>query len=179
MRTAESDRKLVGRCLNNNRKAQFELYEKYKVRLFGLCLRYAKSEAEANDFLQEGFINIFRSLNQYRGEGPLIKWMERIVVHRILSILRKKRIPLDNNVEVQELSLPQKTAVTPSDQAEEIIELIRQLPPGYQTVFNLFALEGFSHKEIAEHLDISESTSRSQYYRARKAIQSAIEQLKS
>ncbi len=179
MERPESDLELVARCLKRDRKAQFELYEKYKVYLFGVCQRYARSEAEANDFLQEGFINVFRSLSQYRGEGVLRKWMERVVINRILSLLRKKRLHLNQNIDIQELNLPGKTSPHPTEQAEEIIMLIRQLPSGYQTIFNLYAIEGYAHKEIAEMLGISESTSRSQYSRAKKAVKIALEKLKS
>lgn len=179
MEIPESDQQLIKRCLGKDRKAQFELYEKYKVRLFGLCQRYARSEAEAHDFLQEGFIKIFRSLPQYRAEGPLIKWMERVMVNRILSLLRKKRMPLDDKVNLQSLVVRQKTNPSPSEKAEAVIQLIRKLPQGYQTVFNLYALEGYSHKEIAQVLGISESTSRSQYARAKKVIRTAFEKLKS
>jgi RNA polymerase sigma factor (sigma-70 family) len=179
MEISESDQQLIRRCLKNDRKAQFELYEKYKVRLFGLCRRYARSEAEAHDFLQEGFIKVFRSLHQYRADGPLIKWMERVVVNRILSLLRKKKLQLDDNIDLHELPVVQKPPSTAAEKAEEVIALIRQLPLGYQTVFNLYALEGYSHKEIAQVLGISESTSRSQYSRAKKVIKTAFEQLKS
>ncbi len=179
MEIPESDSALIRRCLKKDRKAQFELYEKYKVRLFGLCQRYARSEAEAHDFLQEGFVKIFRSLSQYRADGPLIKWMERVMINRILSLLRKKRMPMDDKVDLQNLPFVQKVNSEPSEKAEAVIQLIRQLPPGYQTVFNLYALEGYSHKEIAQVLGISESTSRSQYARARKAVRAAFQKLKS
>jgi RNA polymerase sigma-70 factor (ECF subfamily) len=179
MEIPESDQQLIRRCLRKDRKAQFELYEKYKVRLFGLCRRYARSEAEAHDFLQEGFIKVFRSLHQYRADGPLVKWMERVVVNRILSLLRKKRMSFDDNLDLQALPVVQTSNADVSEKAETIIRLIRQLPLGYQTVFNLYALEGYSHQEIAQVLGISESTSRSQYSRAKKVVKTAFEQLKS
>ncbi len=179
MNITDNERQLIKKCIRQNSKAQFLFYEKYKTPLFGLCLRYAKSEAEANDFLQEGFINIFQSLSQYKEEGPILNWLKRVVINRILSLLRKKQLKFDKNIDLKELQNAQVVVNNSSELAEELIELIQQLPSGYQTVFNLYAIEGYSHKEIAALLNISESTSRSQYFRARKAIKTAFQNHKS
>lgn len=179
MKNLDGDRDLVRRCLNNNRRAQEELYEKYRVPLFGLCLRYAKDESQASDFLQEGFIKVFNSLHQYRGEGTLYKWMERVFINKIISILRKKKVTFNNEVDLERIpDVPTEKKDT-KKQVDKVIQLIQQLPEGYQAVFNLYAIEGYSHKEISEILDISESTSRSQYYRAKTAVKKAMQQLKS
>lgn len=180
MTNLEVDRKLVKRCIEKDRKAQFELYEKFKVKMFGLCLRYAKDEAQAHDFLQEGFINVFNCLHQYRGEGSLRKWIERVFVNRMISILRKKKITFDSNIELERLPSPQVIKFDEEEKkVDRVIALIQQLPEGYQAVFNLYAIEGYSHEEIASILNIKESTSRSQYFRAKKAIKKALEKFKS
>lgn len=170
------DDKLIQSCLKGNRKAQNELYDKYKIKMFGLCMRYAKNRAEAEDFLLEGFQKVFRDLKDFNLSNSLEGWIRRIMVNTALMHLRKKSLfdtfPINEEI----------TAAVPNIENDflqemnvnEIIHAIQQLPIGYQTVFNLFALEGFSHKEIAIQLDISESTSRSQYTRAKKSLQKIL-----
>jgi RNA polymerase sigma-70 factor (ECF subfamily) len=162
---------LVKRCLQGKAQAQRLLYERFKGRLFGLCLRYADSEDEALDMLQEGFIKVFRDLHQFRGEGPLEAWLRRVVVNAAISRLRKKTWVKETDFDWDQLPEQVEEYTPDSMDVEEVIRLIQQLPKGFRTVFNLYAVEGYSHREIAQILGIAESTSRSQYQRARKMLQ--------
>jgi RNA polymerase sigma-70 factor (ECF subfamily) len=139
--------------------------------MLGVCYRYTKSVADAEDVLQEGFIKIFRNLHQFKFDGELGGWIRRIMVNTALNYLKK------NSRYQTELSFTETSLHPVSDdnpevtlQAKDLAELIRQLPAGYQTVFNLHAVEGFSHVEIGKMLGINEGTSRSQYARARALL---------
>ncbi len=169
--------KWVNRCLQGDQAAQRELYDRFRRRLYGICMRYARSEVEAQDFLQEGFIKIFRELKNFRADGPLGAWMSRIMVNTAISQLRKRRLEFSNEDKLHRKDDGLPNAIDHM-QAEELIQLIQQLPSGYRTVFNLYAMEGYSHGEIADLLGISEGTSRSQYLRAKKALQAMIKALK-
>lgn len=168
---APKDKALVQACLKKETAAQTELYDRFKSKMFGLCLRYARNEAEAEDFLLEGFYKVFRDLHQYNFQSPLENWIKKIMVNTALMTLRKKQI-LDfgeDNLEEIAAIIPPKIWQTLD--TETILVAIQQLPRGYQIVFNLYAIEGYTHQEIGEQLGISASTSRSQYTRARQALQ--------
>ena len=159
-------------CINGNRKAQKQLYEKYASRLFGTCLRYAKNPTDAEDILQEGFIKIFKYLNDFRNEGHLEGWMRKIMVTTALNFYKKKNL-LNKNVDLENMSPvsasePDAISILSKD---ELLSLIQQLPDGYRMVFNLYSIEGYSHKKIGEMLDISINTSKSQLSRARISLQ--------
>lgn len=170
--TQEMDyNRLVKDCLKGLPEAQRQLYEHFAEGMLGVCYRYTKSVADAEDVLQEGFIKIFRNLHQFKFEGELGGWIRRIMVNTALNYLKK------NSRYQTDLSFTETTLHPVSDdnpevtlQAKDLAELIRQLPAGYQTVFNLHAVEGFSHVEIGKMLGINEGTSRSQYARARALL---------
>lgn len=163
--------KLVKDCLRNQLSAQRQLYELFAPPMLGVCYRYTKSIADAEDVLQEGFIKVFRYLHQYKGDGELGGWIRRIMVTTAINYLKK-------NARYQsELVFPDEPlhAVSTDNpelrlEAKELAALIRQLPPGYQTIFNLHAVEGYTHVQIGEMLGIQEGTSRSQYARARALL---------
>ena len=136
----------------------------------GICIRYASGVDEAKDFMQEGFIQVFNSIESYNNKGSLEGWVRKVIVNACLMELRKVR-PIFN--EVEELDIQQEQVFSYMNE-KDILTFIQKLPQGFRMVFNLFAVEGFSHKEIAQKLDISEGTSKSQYSRARKALQSMI-----
>ncbi len=168
---------LVAACLQGERSAQFELYRRYRSVLYGICLRYADSEATAEDLLQESFVRIFGRLEQYRGEGSLEGWMRRITVHTAAGYYRQraKALPL-----LELADLPDEAApwAGPCDCSEaELLELVQALPDGCRTVFNLYVVEGYSHREIAELLGISEGASRSQLAYARKKLTTTLSAL--
>ena len=168
MALMDEDKLLVRECLRNNRSYQKKLYERFAAGMLGVCYRYTKSLADAEDVLQEGFIRTFKNLHQYNGEGELGAWIRRIMVTTALNFLKRNaRYQHDLVFDRGELHPvsdddPQVTLNT-----KELTSLIQQLPTGYQTIFNLHAVEGFSHVEIGEMLGISDGTSRSQYARAR------------
>lgn len=176
------EKQLIQACLAKKRKAQFTLYERYKGKMYAVCLRYAKDATQAQDFLQEGFIKVFQALHQYRFEVAVEYWMKRIIVNACISELRRKKEPLNNALSfdlqydnpTEEEGEPLSTyGLAPG----ELVGIIQQLPDGYRSIFNLYAIEGYSHEEIGEILDVSPGTSRSQYARARKALAKRISQL--
>ena len=144
-----------------------------------MCLRYADNREMAEDFLQDGFIKVFSSIRSYSYEGSFEGWMRRIFVNTALEALRKNDL-LRNGVELNALEPQQEADYSAVEKisADELMELIAQLPPGFRKVFNMFAIEGYSHREIAETLNINESTSRSQYTRAKRLLQKWIKELK-
>ncbi len=164
---------LIQGCLKKDRKSQRSLYEAYKVPMFMLCLRYFNNRAEAEDVLQEGFIKIFRDLKQYDPQkGALRTWMNRVFLNTIFEHLRKKKdfiIHSDLN-EYDNNSVFGEEEILADLSTREIIEMVQQLPTGYRTVFNLYVIEGFSHKEIASTMGISESSSKSQLHKAKASL---------
>jgi len=165
---------LIEACVKGDRLAQRNLYDIFSKRMYVICLRYTKSQQEAEDVLQESFIKIFRNLSGYRGESRLDYWIKRIVINTALNSQRKK-LYMYPMVDIEDVKneFDQSKALS-NYQMEELLKMIRELPTGCQTVFNLFAIEGYSHKEIAEMLEVSEGTSKSQFARARKLLQDKI-----
>lgn len=165
-------RELVAKCLQNHAAAQKQLYDSYAPQMMGVCYRYTKNMEEASDVLQEGFVKVFRHLAQWKQEGELGAWIRRVMVNTALNWLRSHRkVQILSEQDIPE-SFDADAVITPIQQlqARQLADLIRKLPPGYQTVFNLHAIEGYTHVEIAQLLGISEGTSRSQYLRARKQV---------
>jgi len=163
--------KLVKDCLKAKPAAQRELYEHFAETMLGVCYRYTKSLRDAEDVLQEGFVKVFFSLTQYRQEGELGAWIRRIMVNTALNFLKRNQNYRDQMYFPPEHLHPvSDTDPVISLEAKELTELIRQLPPGYQAIFNLHAIEGYSHVEIGELLGITDGTSRSQYARARNLM---------
>jgi RNA polymerase sigma factor (sigma-70 family) len=167
----EQNQQLIKECLKNNRSAQKQLYNQYADVMLGICYRYTKSMDDAEDVLQEAFVLVFKNLPQYRFEGELGAWIRRIMVNTSLNFLKRHKRYRDEMVFEESLLHPVATE-TPQLilQAKELAAIIRQLPTGYQTIFNMHAVEGYSHVEIAAMLGINEGTSRSQYARARNLL---------
>jgi RNA polymerase sigma factor (sigma-70 family) len=160
------EKELIKQCLDGNRSAQQQLYKMYASKMLGVCYRYAHSMDEAKDFFQDAFIKVFRNLDRFKGEGSLEGWIRRIMVNTSLNHLKASHKFIETLNEYDYADQPEWQADSQTD-AKEIMEEIRLLPTGFRTVFNMYAVEGYSHKEIAEALGISEGTSRSQYARAR------------
>lgn len=167
----EQDTKLVSECLKNIRSSQKQLYNQYADIMLGVCYRYTKSLADAEDVLQEGFIRVFTNLHQYKNEGELGAWIRRIMVTTALNYL-KSNAKYQNDIVIDKIQMHPITVENPEIvlQTKELTSLIQQLPTGYQTIFNLHAVEGYSHVETGKLLGISEGTSRSQYARARALL---------
>ena len=166
---------LVKDCLKHKPSAQKQLYVEFAEQMLGVCYRYTKSLQDAEDVLQEGFVRAFAFLHQYNNDGELGAWLRRIMVNTALNYLKKNR-KYQHDLSFDTVDL---TIITTEDpevyvNAKELAELIRQLPTGYQTIFNLHAVEGYNHVEIGQLLGISDNTSRSQYMRARQLLISWI-----
>lgn len=162
-------------CLTNNAAAQRELYNKYCSKMLAVCYRYAHNREDAEDMLQEGFIKVFLQIHTFENRGAFEGWIRRIIVHTCINILKKNKkfnesvdIIHAAGIQVREESVP---AII---QAKQVVECIRLLPIGYRTVLNLYAIEGYTHREISGMLDIEESTSRSQYTRAKAMLEDIL-----
>jgi RNA polymerase sigma-70 factor (ECF subfamily) len=171
------DLRLVKECLKGKPAAQRQLYDRFAAPMLAVCYRYTKSVADAEDVLQEGFVKAFRNLHQYKGEGEVGAWLRRIMVTTSINFL-KKNSRYQSELVFGDEHLHAVSSYQPqvSLEAKELADLIRQLPAGYQTIFNLHAVEGYSHVEIGKILGIQEGTSRSQYARARALLIQWIEQ---
>ena len=166
---------LLAGCLKNNAAAQEALYNRFSPRMLGVCYRFAKNREDAEDMLQEGFIKVFTQMHQYRNEGALEGWIRRIIVHTCINNLKKHKKFSDSLDIIHAHSVYINEEMIPSImQAKQVVECIRMLPLGYRTVLNLYAIEGFPHKDIAGMLDIEESTSRSQYTRAKAMLEEIL-----
>ncbi|MGB0522170.1 MAG: RNA polymerase sigma factor [Flammeovirgaceae bacterium] len=170
-----SEEELIAQCKKGKRDAQQELYSKYSDKMLALCIRYVGNQFEAEDVLVVAFMKIFEKIDQYSGQGNFEGWIRRIMVNESLMYLRKqKHTKYHEDLETAE----RETATELSDshlEAEDLMKLIQALPDGYRIVFNLYAIEGFSHKEIAAQLEISEGTSKSQLSKARNMLKRMIE----
>ncbi|HYH15550.1 MAG TPA: RNA polymerase sigma factor [Flavisolibacter sp.] len=170
-----SDTDLIEGCQREDRKMQYELYQRFAPKMYGVCLRYAGSIEEAEDILQEGFIKVFRKIGSFRGEGSFEGWIRRIFVNTAIEHFRRKSYlqPItereENTVETKYLSVLDNLA------EKDIINLVQQLSPGYRTVFNMYVIEGYTHKQIAEMIGISEGTSKSQLSRAKTILQELVQ----
>jgi RNA polymerase sigma factor (sigma-70 family) len=162
-------------CLKNEAAAQRELYNRYSPKMLAVCYRFAHNREDAEDMLQEGFIKVFSQIHTFMNKGAFEGWIRRIVVHTCINNLKKNKrfnesvdLAYASGVQIREESVPSIV------QAKQVVECIRMLPMGYRTVLNLYAIEGYSHKEIADMLDIEESTSRSQYTRAKQMLEDIL-----
>ncbi|MBL7804526.1 MAG: sigma-70 family RNA polymerase sigma factor [Saprospiraceae bacterium] len=172
-----SDQELVSGVLRGSPQHQTALYKQYSVPMFRVLLRFARDRAEAEDMLQDGFVRVFRDMAQFRGEGALGGWIRRIMVNTALSHLRRQRdflrdtgdfTPFENRFRTEE-------DFASNLDAETLMKYLQKLPPGYRTVFNLYAIEGFSHEEIADQLNISIGTSKSQLFKAREFLKRMLD----
>ena len=155
-------------------KAQKFVYEKYAGIMLGICLRYLKNQMDAEEVMLNGMVKIFQNVSQFKNEGSFEGWMKRIVINEALGHLRKKE-PLYLAIEKDHIQLAVNDASVESDLAvEDLLRMLHALPAGYRAVFNLYAIEGYSHKEIAEMLDINEGTSKSQLSKARALLQKRL-----
>lgn len=166
--------KLIEGCKNNNREAQYKLYQMLSGKMFAVCLRYSKNREAAEDLVQEGFVKVFHNIDKYRGEGSFEGWVRRIFVNTAVEHYRKnsKMYPV---VDVEQVGSDIEWE-NPGDELQlaDLMGLINQLSPGYKTIFNMYVIEGYSHKEISEMLEISEGTSKSQLARARYLLMDMI-----
>jgi len=169
-----TDSDLINGCMRGDRRMQEELYGRFSPRMYAVCLRYAGNTEEAEDILQEGFIKVFKKLDSFRSEGSFEGWVRRIFVNTAIEHFRRKRY-LMPVTEKEENTIEGKfTSVLDELGAKDIMALVQELSPGYRTVFNMYVVEGYTHKEIADMLGISEGTSKSQLSRAKVILQDMV-----
>jgi RNA polymerase sigma factor (sigma-70 family) len=171
----DQERELIEKCLNNDSFAQESLYRRYASKMYGICLRYVRCKEEANDILQDAFVRIFRSLGNYRGDGSFEGWIRRIIVNTAINHY-KANIRFSNDLNIEDVNVNgniDNDAISRIS-TEELLKVIQKLPDGFRMVFNLYVIEGYEHKEIAEMLGVSESTSKSQLHRAKASLQKKL-----
>ncbi|MEO1436412.1 MAG: sigma-70 family RNA polymerase sigma factor [Bacteroidota bacterium] len=172
-----SQAELIDGCLSGNRSCQAALYKYFSPKMFGICLRYSKDYHNAEDILQEGFVKVFNNIDKYRGDGSFEGWIKRIFINTAIEHYRKSANH-KGHAELENASFQQVSATAIQNLAtQDLLKLIQKLSPGYKMVFNLYVIEGFSHKEIAGKLGISEGTSKSQLARARVILQKMVNDL--
>ena len=173
------DQQLIKLCAKHDRKAQQELYDKYSGLLLGVCLRYAADRAEAEDILQDSFLKIFFNIKDYTGSGSFTGWLRKVTVNTAITNYHKN-LKYRYHVDIEEF-VSMETGTTSFEEdffnSDELIRVLNELPAGFRMVFNLYAVEGYKHKEIGEMLGIDTNTSKSQYSRAKAALRSKLETL--
>lgn len=165
---------LVENCIGGDRRSQKELYEMYSPKMFAVCLRYTKNQTDAEDILQEGFIKLYNNLNRFRGEGSFDGWVRRIFVNTAIEHIRKKNLTA-NSIEVMENICDKEISPLDTLYEKDLIKRTSTLSDGYRTVFTMYAVDGYSHKEIANELGITESTSKSQFSRAKALLRNMLD----
>lgn len=174
-RSEEHD--LIKGCKRGDHHAQQRLFDRHSSRMYGICLRYIKDTMQAEDVLVIAFTKVFERIGQFNGEGSFEGWIRRIVVNEALTSLRKSRVMMaETDLEVAERE-PDYQHLNDHLEADDLLKMIEKLPPGYRIVFNMYAIDGYSHREIAELLGISENTSKSQLSRARTYLQKMLIQV--
>jgi RNA polymerase sigma factor (sigma-70 family) len=172
------DTTLVTACLKGDPRAQKTLFEKFAPKMFAVCLRYMGDSDDAQDTLQDGFVKVFSKLADFKNEGVLEGWIRRIIVNTCLDAIRKnQKTKFDVSINDVEYQLEYNDNGLQSLELEELMNLVQSMPNGYRVVFNMFAIEGYTHKEIGDKLGINENTSKSQYLRARAFLRERIEKL--
>ena len=171
---SSSEEKLVNDCIKGKRQAQRTLYEQFAPKMYAIAMRYAKTTLEADDILQESFINVFKHIETFAKDCPIEFWIRKIVINQALKTGRSKYEKATKE-EVSDINYnSEENIILDNFDLEELLQVIRRLPEGFQQIFNLYAIEGYKHKEIAELLGISIGTSKSQYARARAQLQEML-----
>lgn len=167
--------RLLEDCIAGNRKSQKELYDQYAPKMFSVCLRYTKNQMDAEDILQDGFVKLFNNLHRFRGEGSFDGWVRRIFVNTAIEHIRRKNLNTTVGEGLENTIVDKQKNALDNLYEKDIIKTSMTLSDGYRTVFNLYAVEGFSHKEIAAQLGITESTSKSQFSRAKAILRNMLQ----
>lgn len=168
--------KLIKQCRKGDRNAQFELYKVFHKQMYNASLRIVQDTQEAEDIMQESFITAFEKLDTFRGEVPVGAWIKRIVINRSLDALRKRKMIFETTDEIKDEPIEDVEEYDVSMEVDDVKACISKLPDNYRTVLSLYLLEGYDHEEISEILGITNSTSRSQFARAKKKLQALIKE---
>ncbi len=169
-----SESHLIENCINGDRKSQKALYDRFSGKMFAICLRYSKNQMDAEDILQEGFVKLFNNLNRFRGEGSFEGWVRRIFVNTAIEHIRRKNLNTAVGEGLENSIVDKRQSALDNLYEKDLLTTSRTLSDGYRTVFNMYAVEGYSHKEIASRLGITESTSKSQFSRAKALLRTLI-----
>lgn len=172
--TTETD--LIKGCIEGDRRMQKELYDRFSPKMYAVCLRYMGNADDAQDILQEGFIKIYKNLERFRGDGSFEGWVRRIFVNTAIEQIRKKKMDVSLTEKEETIEYKSVSAVDTINE-KDLLKIVSGLSPGYRSVFNMYVVEGFSHKEIGELLGISEGTSKSQLARARMILRDRIKRI--
>ena len=171
----EETRQLIKACLAEDRNAQRNLYELFAPKMFGVCLRYAKNREEAEDIMQEGFVQVFKSLHNFKFSGSFEGWVRKIMVYCAIAKYRgKSKLHFVLNIETEEIATTNNEEILSRLGKKELLKMVQDLPPAYRLVFNLYVFEGLKHREIAEELGISEGTSKSNLHDAKVILQRVV-----
>jgi len=173
--TIVTEQDLINACRNKDRKAQKLLYDRYSPKMFGVCKRYVKNREDAEDVLIDGFFKVLTHIDTFKGNGSFEGWIRRIVVNQALMFLRKKH-NFKMTVEINNIEIKSQINVEDELAEQDIMKILEKLPTGYRTIFNLYVVEGFKHREIAEQLGISINTSKSQLILAKKRMRSLLKE---
>jgi RNA polymerase sigma-70 factor (ECF subfamily) len=169
---------IISECIKGNPMAQRQLYEGFAPKMYGVCLRYADRPEEAQDILQDGFVKVFEKLKSYQSKGSFEGWIRRIVVNTALDHIRKeKKRQMDQSWDDVDYKLADDQDIESNLAAEDLLKVLHEIPVGYRTVFNMYVIEGYNHREIAKELGISENTSKSQLSRAKSHLKKLIVEL--
>lgn len=168
------ENQLIENCISGNRKSQKDLYDLFAGKMFAVCLRYARNQMDAEDILQEGFVKLFNNLHRFRGEGSFDGWVRRIFVNTAIEHIRRKNLNTTVSEGLENSVKDKYKNALDNLYEKDIIASANTLSDGYRTVFTMYAVEGYSHKEIASHLGITESTSKSQFSRAKALLRNMI-----
>tara|TARA_B110000046_G_scaffold184960_1_gene224995 strand:+ start:117 stop:653 length:537 start_codon:yes stop_codon:yes gene_type:complete len=170
-----TDEELIVRCLEGDQRAQQALFERFAGKMMAVCMRYAGDREKAQDLLQDGFVKVFIHLHKFKGEGSFEGWIRRTMINTVLDELRKRnRMHVDADISEADYLAGEGEMSTSDLRVEEMMKIIQAMPTGYRTVFNMYAIEGYSHQEIADELGVSESTSKSQFRKARNYLMNII-----
>lgn len=170
-----TDDELMVLCQKGDQRAIGELYRRYERKMLGVCMRYARNKMEAEDIMHDSFIKVLNSLDKYKGDGPVGGWIRRIMVNTSLNHIRDTmKYTLQQDIDQVYDIEDEHMDISGKINAEDMVRFLQELPTGYRTVFNLYVVEGYAHKEIADMLGVAESTSKTQLFMAKKALQQRI-----
>lgn len=170
----QEENEVIKGCIEGKRLYQKKLYEHFASMMLGVCMRYAKDRAEAEDMLQEGFIKVFNNISRFKFEGSFEGWVRRIMIFTAINFFKHRSRKFQEELDAIDADAVFEDDIVSKIAAKEIIALVQQMPEGYRMVFNLYAIEGYTHREIGEMLNIAEGTSKSQYSRARQYMQAVL-----
>ena len=174
---SETESDIIEGCILGNPRMQRLLYERFSGKMYALCIRYAGNTDDAQDILQDGFVKVFVNIGKYKGTGSFEGWIRKIIVNTAIEHFRKKNNLYAIDEKTENKIADENTNIFNLVEAKELLEIIKSMPTGYRTVFNLYAVEGYTHKEIALMMNINEGTSKSQYARAKSWLQEKIKEM--